>query len=144
MLIPILSCIKSVVDNSLDSQPKAVLERRTLPYCTTTTTKIERDREPIEIVSKDTKPEEGKSTMPRICGWNHFVKIKRVRTSKQLTPLDMVARDKNNHISVVHSSRFAHCTVRIECKSRCSKTQNKNATSFTVPKATSQYNQSIH
>ena len=86
---------KSEVDNSLDSQPKVVLVRRTIPYFTTATDKT--SREPIKLARKDTKPENRKSTMPKICGWKDFVKIKRARTSKQ-TPLDMVARDKSNHI----------------------------------------------
>ena len=59
MLIPTLLSTKSLIDNSLDLQPK-VFERRTLPYFTTTTTKTERDREPIKLVRKDIKPEEGK------------------------------------------------------------------------------------
>ena len=57
MLILTLSCTKSVIDNSLDLQPK-VLERRTLPYFTATTTNTVRGGEPIKLVRKDTKPEE--------------------------------------------------------------------------------------
>ena len=79
-------------------------------------TKTVSDREPIELVEKHTKSEERKltmqrkSTMPKICGWKDFVKIKRARTSKQ-SSLDMVARNKSNHISVVDTSRFAHKTT---------------------------------
>ena len=48
-----------------------------------------------------------KLTMPKICGSNDFVKIKRAQSSS----LELVARNKSNHISVVDSSRFAHKTT---------------------------------
>ena len=45
--------------------------------------------------------------MPKICGSNDFIKIKRAQSSS----LELVARDKSNHISVVDTSRFAHKTT---------------------------------
>ena len=95
---------KSIVVNSLESQPKAIIERRTPTYFTTTTTKNVNGIEPIELVRKDTKPEERKLTMPKICGRNGFVKFK----PAQSRFLDLVAHDKSNRISGFDASRFAH------------------------------------
>ena len=106
MLIPTLSSTKSLIHNSLETQPKAALET----YFTTTTTKTVSNREPIELLEKHTKPEERESTMLKICGWKSFVKIKRAQKLKQ-SSLDMVARNKSNHISVVDTSRFSHKTT---------------------------------
>ena len=107
-MIPTLSSTKSIIVNSLESQPKAI--RRTPTYFTTTTTKNVNSIEPIKLVQKYTKPEGRKSTkqrkltMPKICGSNDFVKIKRAQSRF----LDMVARDKSNRISGFDASRFAH------------------------------------
>ena len=94
--------------NSVDAQPKAIET-----YFTTTMTKTVNGKEPIELVEKYTKPEErqltmqGKSTIPKICGWKSFVKNKHA----QLSSLELVACDKSDHISGVDTSRFAHKTT---------------------------------